>query len=73
MQRLRRVIPLRVGSTTSTRAISLVEDLPRFVSQAGLAALRFQRFPEHVGQEADQDMSLHPLLLLVPHRANLQI
>jgi hypothetical protein len=59
-------------STTSTRAISdSSEDLSRFGSQSGLAALRLQRFPEHVGQEADQDVGLQPLRLLVPYRANL--
>jgi len=51
----------------------LAVDFPCFVAQAGLAALRFQRFPYPIGQEANQNMSLHPLRLLVPDRAQLQI
>ena len=43
----------------------LAEDLSRFISQAGLAALRLKRFPEHIGEKADQDVSLQALLLLV--------
>jgi len=49
------------------------EHLPRFVAQSRLAATRGQSLPEHVGQEADQDVGLHSIFFLMPHRADRQV
>ena len=39
-----------------------LENLPRFVAQSRFAATRGQSFPEHVGQEANQDVRLYAVL-----------
>ena len=50
-----------------------VEDSARFVAQAAGLGHLVQRFPQHVGQEADEDVSKDAVFLLVPNRANLQV
>ena len=44
-----------------------------FIAQPGGAGHLMQYLPKDVGQEADQDVSLHPLLGLVPNRADSQV
>ena len=51
----------------------LVEHPTRLVAQAGGLNHLVQRLPEHVGQEADQDVGQHAVLSLVPDRPDPQI
>ena len=44
-----------------------------FVAETGFLAQGGQRFPEHIRQEADQDVRQHPILFLVPDRPNAQV
>ena len=51
----------------------LLEDASALVSQSGpLAALR-ERFPQHVRQEADENVRQHAILFLVPDRTQQEI
>jgi hypothetical protein len=40
---------------------------PRFVAEAGLLAELAQELPEHICQEADQNVGPHTILFVVPH------
>ena len=51
----------------------LVEHLSRLIAQAGPLAHLPQRLPQHICQEAYQNVRLHPLFLLMPDRADRQI
>jgi len=51
----------------------LVEHASRLVAQAGGLNHLVQRFPEHVGQKADQDVCQHAILALVPNGADPEI
>ncbi len=44
-----------------------------FVAEPGFLAQGGQRFPEHIRQEADQNVGQHPILFLVPDRPYAQI
>ena len=46
----------------------LIEDLARLIAETGALAELAKRFPEHIRQEADENVRLDPLLLLVPDR-----
>ncbi len=47
------------------------EHLARFVAESGVAAHRRQRLPQHIRQEADQDVRLDTIRPLVPQGPNL--
>src|SRR2546426_8671912 len=80
--RLRRVRADHAAETERTRRLGgkgqyhvgaldarqFVEDRPRAVAEPGLHLPVLERLPEHVGQEADEDMRLDALGLLVPDR-----
>ena len=51
----------------------LVEDAAWFVAQARPLAQLAEELPEHVGQEADQDMGQDAVLFLVPHGPERQV
>ena len=48
----------------------LFEDTSRFVAQPGPLAQAGQRLPQHVRQEADQNVRQHAILFLVPDGAD---
>ena len=54
-------------------AAEFLEDGARAVAQVGAALPLLQGLPEHVGQEADQDMGLDAVLALMPDRADRQL
>lgn len=45
----------------------------RFVAQTGAVAELAEELPEHVGQEADQDVGQHAVLFLAPYRPQRQV
>ena len=45
----------------------------RFAAQPGFVTQLTQSFPQHVRQEAHEDMSQHALFFLMPDRANRQV
>jgi hypothetical protein len=49
------------------------EDLSRFVAKAGTLAPQAEGFPEHIGEKADEDVSLYAVLLLVPDGPHDQV
>ena len=51
----------------------LFEDTSRFVAQPGPLAQAGQRFPQHVRQEADQDVRQHAIFFLVPDGPDAQV
>jgi len=50
-----------------------VQDPPGFLAQSGPVAELAEGLPEHIGQEAHQDVCLHAVLLLTPDRPQTQI
>lgn len=48
--------------------LDLFEDRSWFVAEASVFGHLCQTFPEHVGKEADQDMSLNAIFPLMPER-----
>jgi len=48
----------------------LVEDGAWTVAQAGVRLPLLQGLPHHIGQETNQEVSLHTALLLMPDRTN---
>src|SRR5712691_6191558 len=50
-----------------------VEDRARTLPEAGQALPLLQRLPQHVGQEADEDVGLHAISALMPYRANREL
>ena len=44
------------------------QDASRFVAQPRFLAELAQELPQHVGQEADQNVGQHAVFLLMPHR-----
>lgn len=40
-----------------------------FIAESCFDAQLSQKFPEHIGQEADEDMGEHTILFLMPDRA----
>ena len=50
-----------------------VKNPSRFITQARSFGPLVQCFPEHIGQEADQDMRENPILFLMPDRPDLQV
>src|SRR5260370_658031 len=75
MQRRRSSRPSCVGSTTS--ALWMRRSSSRIVRGLRPRSARawplLERFPEHIGQEADEDVGLHAVRPLMPHRANRQL
>ncbi len=62
-----------------TDVLNLLEDASRFVARAptggwsGPVTQAGQRLPQHVRQEADQDVCQHAVLFLVPDGADAQV
>src|SRR5437660_1695058 len=54
-------------------AAELVEDRPWTLPEAGPPLPLLEGFPQHVGQEADEDVGLDAILPLVPHGTNPQL
>ena len=50
-------------------AADLLEDRARAIAEPGAPLPLLERLPQHVGQEADQDVRLNALRLLVPDGA----
>src|SRR5438445_6690360 len=59
--------------TLRTRRAVRREDGARTVAEAGARLPLLQRLPQDVGQKADEDVRLDPLLLLMPDRANREL
>ena len=53
--------------------LDLIQDLSRLLTQAGAFAPLRQRLPQHVRQEADQNVRLDALLFLMPDRPQAQV
>ena len=60
----------REHDVDALKPAKLLEDAPGRVAQAGLALPVLESLPEHVSEEANEDMRLDPFLLLVPDGAN---
>src|SRR5207253_9199862 len=54
-------------------AAEFIENRPRAVAQPRLALPLLQRLPEHIGEEAHQDVRLDPLGLLMPDRPEREL
>jgi hypothetical protein len=51
----------------------LFENGTRRVSKAGALLPHLQAFPQHEGEEANEDVGLDPILALMPDRTNVQL
>src|SRR5215471_8389819 len=67
-----RIFSQRQDYVTALDAAEFIEDGARAIAQPGATLPLLQRLPQDVGQEADQDMGLHPILALVPDRPQRQ-
>src|SRR5260370_12469402 len=50
-----------------------MEDRPRALPEPGPPLPLLERFPQHISQEADEDVGLDAILTLVPHGTNPQL
>ncbi len=56
-----------------TDVFEFLEDTSRLVAQPGLLAQASQRFPQHIRQEADENVRQHTIFFLVPDGPNVQV
>ncbi len=54
-------------------AFEFFQDDARGIAETGAALPHLQAFPQHEGKKADEDMSLHTILALVPDRAEVEL
>ena len=57
----------RQDDVDSTEFAQFRQHATRFVAEAGLLAELAQELPEHIRQEANQNMGQHAILFVVPH------
>jgi hypothetical protein len=63
----------RQADVVGLDAGKLFEDGLRRVSEARALLPHLEALPEHEGEEANEDVSLDPLLALMPNRSNVQL
>ena len=69
----RRAVSRRLYHLNQGEVRQFLEHFPRFLAQPGALAHLRQRLPQHIGQNAHQDVRLDSLLHLVPDWPKLQI
>ena len=63
----------RQDDVGAVNAVELFKQSPRAVAQPSADHPLFKCFPEHVGEEADQDVCFDPCRLLMPDRTDRKI